>query len=468
MRRTPRLQAKLQIFNLNFFQFEGVACSVRMAFIDKFALYAMAPAFLIGCMCFFVMLAKTKIWWVGNPFRSDAFVLKATIWMFFLVYPQMCNIILSMLYCKPFHDGSWWLVADMNVRCDSPDPVQSYIFKGFSFAEVRAVAIFFTALYPAGVPVFFTGVLLYQRDTLFMPSETVNTADIDAKIVMSTRQGNVKRDMARLLLRHTEQELDAAARVLQRWAKQMHTLRLIGNSIKVLRTQAICGSLYLNYEPQFFWWESLELVRKLILTGAIIFIMPETPTQLAAGCLITLSFMVLYSYAQPYEDLVDDVLQLLCQIAIFTNYFFGLLLMVKSQGSTDTGFTNVLIIMNIAPFFFGMAFICSWFLFPVFRRGYENVQLLLATRPSALLQIEKENMERVKRREQKVEPQLLTGPSREEALSFEEFNELEEVLRRPDLDEYGRVMKRKRVKMSEAVAQKQSHEQTFERIALGV
>jgi hypothetical protein len=294
--------------------------------------------------------------------------------MFFMIYPQMCLIILSTLYCKEFHDGSKWLVVDMNVRCDSPDIINSYIFKEMTFAQVQYVAGGCAVIYPIGVPLFFVGVLLWKRDTLFMSAHTEDKAEFERKILFSTRSAGVGETMDVLSERHNKDELNMAARMIQRWAKREMFYSMMTEVLRVVKTQNMCGTLYLNYEPQFFWWEALELIRKLILTGAIIFIMPETPTQLAVGCLITLAFMVLYSYAQPYEDIVDDVLQLLCQVAIFTNYFSGLLLMVKSEGATEAGFTQWLVLMNLAPIVFGLGFMGSFILVPLFRGIYDQYQ----------------------------------------------------------------------------------------------
>jgi hypothetical protein len=294
--------------------------------------------------------------------------------MFFMIYPQMCLIILSTLYCKEFHDGSKWLVVDMNVRCDSPDIINSYIFKEMTFAQVQYVAAGCAVIYPIGVPLFFVGVLLWKRDTLFMSAHTDDKAEFERKILCSTRSAGVGDTMEVLSERHNKDELNMAAQTIQKWAKREMFYSMMTEVLRVVKTQSMCGTLYLNYEPQFFWWEALELIRKLILTGVIIFIMPETPTQLAVGCLITLAFMVLYSYAQPYEDIVDDVLQLLCQVAIFTNYFSGLLLMVKSEGATDAGFTQWLVLMNLAPIVFGLGFMGSFILLPLFRGIYDQYQ----------------------------------------------------------------------------------------------
>ena len=163
-------------------------------------MYAGAPALLCGVIFGLNIAARANVWRVGNPFRHPATCLKAVIWTFFMVYPQMCNIILSMLYCKRFHDGSEFLVADMNVRCDSDEPVSGYIFAGLTFPQVQLFAWAATLVYLPGVPLFFVAVLLWKRDSLFMSSQSA-LLEVKAKtdrIVTILQARNLQFDMVDL------------------------------------------------------------------------------------------------------------------------------------------------------------------------------------------------------------------------------------------------------------------------------
>ena len=41
--------------------------------------------------------------------------------------------------------------------------------------------------------------------------------------------------------------------------------------------------LWGSYEPRVYYWEVLEMLRKMLLTGAIVFMSPGTPTQVSAS-----------------------------------------------------------------------------------------------------------------------------------------------------------------------------------------
>ena len=44
--------------------------------------------------------------------------------------------------------------------------------------------------------------------------------------------------------------------------------------------------LWGSYEPRVYYWEVLEMLRKMLMTGAIVFMSPGTPTQVSpSSCL---------------------------------------------------------------------------------------------------------------------------------------------------------------------------------------
>jgi hypothetical protein len=107
--------------------------------------------------------------------------------------------------------------------------------------------------------------------------------------------------------------------------------------------------IYEQYEEQFWYWEVVELVRKLMLTSIIIFFWPDSAMQLGAGLLMSLFFIVLYSSCRPYDSRGDDTLQLTCQIVIFFSYFSGLMLMVEVPQSEEPLFNTFVIGVAISP-----------------------------------------------------------------------------------------------------------------------
>ncbi len=85
--------------------------------------------------------------------------------------------------------------------------------------------------------------------------------------------------------------------------------------------------LFEHFEPRCYLFEVFECVRKLMLTGVLIFIYPGTPTQLFFGFVVALVSMKVYAFYQPWvldnDDTLSEVAQwqiiflLLCSLMAF-------------------------------------------------------------------------------------------------------------------------------------------------------
>jgi len=78
-------------------------------------------------------------------------------------------------------------------------------------------------------------------------------------------------------------------------------------------------------------YEIALLIQKLFLTGLIIFIKPDTVSQLAAGFVISISFFVLHVLLHPYKRSEEDMLQFCASLAISMSLFIGILLKTNTD-----------------------------------------------------------------------------------------------------------------------------------------
>ena len=60
--------------------------------------------------------------------------------------------------------------------------------------------------------------------------------------------------------------------------------------------------LFTAYEPQFWYWEVLETVRRLLLTAVLSVCGQGTSEQYVYGIILAFVFVKLYSYYKPYEE----------------------------------------------------------------------------------------------------------------------------------------------------------------------
>ena len=70
-------------------------------------------------------------------------------------------------------------------------------------------------------------------------------------------------------------------------------------------------------QPHFYFWESIECVRRLALTGLLVFFADGTELQIIVASLIALASLYMYSKYRPYLDDSVDTLASMAQLMIF-------------------------------------------------------------------------------------------------------------------------------------------------------
>jgi len=67
------------------------------------------------------------------------------------------------------------------------------------------------------------------------------------------------------------------------------------------------GFLYREFEPQFFWWELVEMLRRFVLVGLMV-LAQGSMVQLVMGTLLSAFFLLFQIQASPYASMADDFL----------------------------------------------------------------------------------------------------------------------------------------------------------------
>jgi hypothetical protein len=99
-----------------------------------------------------------------------------------------------------------------------------------------------------------------------------------------------------------------------------------------------------------YYWEVIECMRRLLLTGAIVFIAPGTSAQAAIACILAVVSSTVALYCQPHQDARDGQIYTLGAIVIFFSMFLSLA--INTDVSTETNssrdaFAVILILLNI-------------------------------------------------------------------------------------------------------------------------
>ena len=113
------------------------------------------------------------------------------------------------------------------------------------------------------------------------------------------------------------------------------------------------GFLFADYVTMYFLWEVLDLFRKLLLSGLMIFFNRGSVGQLIAGMIVALTFLEMQLRLMPYNDLLANLVQIVAFNAIFLNLLGAMLTKVKYEDGVDSSvsadFANkFLIFINIS------------------------------------------------------------------------------------------------------------------------
>ena len=69
------------------------------------------------------------------------------------------------------------------------------------------------------------------------------------------------------------------------------------------------GSLYQSYRREYWYFEGVEMLKKMILAGGLVLVAPGTAAQVLIGLLIATAFLFLVLDWHPYDESTDNRLQ---------------------------------------------------------------------------------------------------------------------------------------------------------------
>ena len=100
------------------------------------------------------------------------------------------------------------------------------------------------------------------------------------------------------------------------------------------------GTLYMQYEPRFWYWEIVVIVKKMMLTGAMTVIAPGTSLQIVIALLIVLINMLLVLKLAPFVDEADDWLSFLTSFQMLTTLLGGLIMAMDTTEANSRTYTD--------------------------------------------------------------------------------------------------------------------------------
>ena len=101
--------------------------------------------------------------------------------------------------------------------------------------------------------------------------------------------------------------------------------------------------MYLAYKTKNYWFESFEMVKKIILVGGIVLINPGSMSQVLLGFLIAFTFYTVVVGYAPYEEGVNTKLQILTTGQLLLALVLGLVLSANTSTDNVEDYENTII-----------------------------------------------------------------------------------------------------------------------------
>ncbi|KAH8055698.1 hypothetical protein JL722_8041 [Aureococcus anophagefferens] len=229
--------AVLSVVELDVAAMTSFACTLDFDALDRMVLAAVAPSFGLALL----FLAGRVLPLGGDQRRRLAsLVLLVT----FATLPTVSTPAFRTFPCRDFDGGIRVLEADYGVSC-----------RGRRYGLFRLFAAIVVALWPVGVPL---SIFVYLRRRRRALDPTAYAADALEADALSRARSN---------------DADLAASAF----------------------------LWASYRPPTYYWECVDMGRRVLLTGGVVFAGSDA-TRCFAGLAIALAFLLLMEMAAPYAD----------------------------------------------------------------------------------------------------------------------------------------------------------------------
>jgi hypothetical protein len=98
-----------------------------------------------------------------------------------------------------------------------------------------------------------------------------------------------------------------------------------------LATKMKYGMLYSSYEPDYYYFEVVEMGRKLMMTGGLILVGSGSALQVLIGILVCFVHILIIFYTRPYVEDTEDKLVQVTSTQLFLVLLCGMFLLASNE-----------------------------------------------------------------------------------------------------------------------------------------
>ncbi|CAM9152478.1 unnamed protein product [Ascophyllum nodosum] len=273
-----RYSDKFSIISLDFWGILTQTCFFRSDYLKQLVFTTILPIAIVLILLANYMRAMKKAG--SDPTKRRAAWDTASggvLLTAFFFYIITSTLVLKAFDCQEFEDGSRYLKADYSISCDS-------VTYDFIYGYSIAMAV----VYPAGIPATYLIALVIRR-------QHINPNPLNPEVSMQAREADPT----------------------------------------IQKTKFLWGT----YRPAVYFYEVWECVRKLFLTGLLVYFEEGTSTQVVVAILLTLAGLRVLSGLRPYQREDENNLAEASIWVTFLTLFVGLL--IKAGVTEEDGYDSV-------------------------------------------------------------------------------------------------------------------------------
>ncbi|CAM9909015.1 unnamed protein product [Ectocarpus sp. 4 AP-2014] len=291
-----RFLSWIDVVNFDVGHIFSASCALPfVTFYERLLLTTLAPIGLGGVLVVTYWIAKRTagIGSVGVLSRRAAWSrhMAAGLLLTFLVFTSSSTIVFKTFACDDEAvEGESYLRADYGISCKTNKHAWYEVYAGVMIA-----------VYPIGIPLLYAFILWRNRDSLNPRANYSTGLELDGDMSEGPRE--------------TEEELQ------DRLEKRRQNPDLVPSMF-----------LWKDFGPDMYYYEVIECGRRILLTGALIFIAPHTAAQAAIACMFAFASLLGFELLRPHLDPADSWLYRLGCVIIFLSNFLALLIKADTAG----------------------------------------------------------------------------------------------------------------------------------------
>jgi hypothetical protein len=221
-----------------------------------------------------------------------------------LAYPSVAMRVARFFACERIGSESY-------LSIDSRTPCYDDKHTAFTF-----VAVLNAILYVAGTPLLFISIIKKAREdgVKWKLQQCALLPQLERRLLIEAKTD------ANYSFEFWDEPSDAKEkkRAIVKYLRRMN-LRMHNNVDKF-------GFIYESYSENVWWYEVVELFRKLSLNALIVLVAPNESAQVVIGLMICVFFLVTVQVVRPYESSTDNYLAFLAHLQLVLTLLCGLLI----------------------------------------------------------------------------------------------------------------------------------------------